>query len=155
MTLKISYRKLSIVVLSVMIVLALLGMRMASKIRDFIPASSDTTSSKFYPMLLCGLIAFFCFLSLIETILKKEDKEIIIPKFQNYLITLGIIFAWVALWIKFSIFYYAGLVAVLGMLLIFNPEPFSLKKLFKSIAISVAIIGFFYLVFKVGLKIKL
>ena len=149
-----SYKKASLLVLSLLMFGGLAAMYIAYQVEDFVAVKSFVLGSKFYPMTLSGLISFFSALAVAET-LRKEDKKIPLPNMKNCFIVLGIVVAWVFVWTKYRIFYWASCAAVGLMLYIFSPEPFGKKKIITTLVADAAIVLFFFVCFKLLLEIRL
>ena len=157
-----SYKKASIFVLIAMIFFGILGCYGSLTIEDSVVGSfagkgsgSFWSGPKFYPFLLCILIVLFSVWELIATLKDEEEKAVTWPNVSKSLSIIVIISIWIFVWQHFHIFYPISVIASAAMLYILNPQPKSVKKVLKSLAVAAVTVLIVYLIFSVALKISL
>lgn len=153
MKFKLSYRKGSTVLLS-MLMLAAVGIIFFAQKIKVIGVRSYIAGPKFYPILVGALMIFFCVLSLIE-VWRKPEQVIELENVHRPAIIFLICGAWAALWQLYGNFYlFSAFFAALIMFYL-NPQPVSPGKALKSAVQSGCIMLVIYLVFSVMLKIRI
>ena len=149
---RMSYKKLSVVFLSVFAVAGVIFYFQAMKFPEAMgPAASSPT---FYPKLLSVLMTLFSVVGIITT-LKKEDKIIEIPSIKNYFFVLVVTIVWVFAWQNLGYFYLVSAIGVGVMLYYLNSKPNSLTKIRNTLLIDAGIIAFVYAVFDKFLNVSL
>jgi len=147
-----SSKKASIATYLVFIVLGIAFFIMA---RNFPPTSGLYVSGpSFYPELLSAVMVLAGVVGIAVT-LKAKDTTIELANLHRVFYTFGIIVIWVILWQYTGKFYLISFVGSGVMLWLLNGEPASKKKLGKTLLINCIIIGAFFLVFRVLLKVNL
>ena len=160
MNVKLSYKKCSVVCLVLLMIISAGMIYFTKDIRAQF-GQLFINGPKFYPILLSSIMLLSCLASIFHT-LKKEDKIIEFPNFHKPVIVSGILLAWVIAWqtcarviVTNTYFYPISALGVGALLLYLNPEPWSVKKLAKSALIDAAVIVPLYLLFAVGLRMRL
>ena len=148
-----SYKKASIVVMSTLILLGIIGIYYALQIRSLF-RTTFINGPRFYPVMLCSMIVLFSGISLIQALF-APDRHIELPNMKNFFFVLGVIIVWSVLWQTIGSFYLVSFFAVGGMLYWLNPAPNSLRKLGNTFVIDVIIIAIVYASFGLGLNISL
>lgn len=151
--LRISYRKLSVIVMLLLAGIGAGGIYLATQFETS-PGVGYLSGPKFYPQALCGGMIILALIEVVRS-LRKPDKVIEIPNFKNYLIVLGITVAWVLMWQFVMNFYFASGICIFVMLVLLNPIPFSPKKILSSVVTDVIIVVIFYLLFTVAFGMNL
>lgn len=148
-----SYRKTSIMFSTILVVLSIICIYSANKIK--MPMGTIYTAGpRFYPILLCSSCILVSVLSIFDQ-MRKEDKIINIPNIKNYFIVLGVSSLWAFLWRTFDAFYPASFLCIGIFLFLFNPAPKSLKKLLNTILIDSGITLFVFITFQLLLRVDL
>ena len=149
-----SYKKVSIAVMSLLIVLGAIGIWFSTQI-TVAPSSGYIGGTQFYPTLLCSLIILFSAIALVGAIRMPDNRYIELPNMKYYVIILAITVAWVALWQTIGMFYIVSYVMVGLVLYILNPAEYSLKKVRNTLIIDAILVGCGYLIFDVALGLSL
>jgi hypothetical protein len=153
MKFKISYRKASTVLLSLLILAGIVLIVFAQNIK-MIGVRSYVAGPRFYPIMIGVLTVVFCIFSLIE-VWRKPDQITELENAQRPLVIFLIMVAWGIFWQTIGNFYLVSAIFAGLMMFYMNPEPISLKKAIKSILQSCIIMLIVYLIFSVILKIRI
>ena len=155
MNLKISYKKLSVVVLMILIFISIGMIYLARDIRSVLRVRF-ILGPQLYPVLLGSGLLLFCLKLIIDTI-KKPDEIIEIRRAHRILVVLGLILAWVLCWQNFGNFYKFAFVFTGIMLYYLNPDTtLSAKKiLIGTLLPNIIIVGGCYLLFGIALRIPM
>ncbi len=155
-----SYKKASIIVLSILIALGIAGCWLSIQIADSQSGISGSSNNffggpRFYPLLICALVVIFSIWALILVCRQKDDRIIEIHHKKNLLFVIAVVIIWAVLWQKVGQFYAVSFVAMAALLFFLNPEEQSAKKLLKSGGIALLVVSFVYAIFGAVLRIPL
>ena len=150
---KVSYKKSSMVFLSILILLAIGMIFFTKDIREQAD-SLFINGPKFYPILLACLLILFSIISFIDT-WRKEDRVIDLPEIKRPTFILFVTLVWVILWQTIGYFYALSAIAMFVLIIFLNPKPFSLKKAAWALFSDLIVVALLYGVFAIGLKAQL
>ena len=153
MNIKLSYRWASVVMLLALMVTSALVIFFAKDIR-MIGTLNYFAGPRFYPIALASLIIIFSVLSIVE-VWRKPDQHIIIKNVQRPVILLGIIIAWAYLWEATGRFYVVSSGSIAVIMYCLSPASRSIKKVLVTLAMAVIIMAVIYLIFSVGLRVRI
>lgn len=145
-----SKKKLSLIVMAVIIALSCGGLYYATRIKNIGVKVAFVGGPQFYPMAIFGLLIILAIADIASTLRKEDDSVIEIPNLKYLLFTVGMIILWVGMW-KLAIGFYPA-TAICGgvMLYVLNPSPHRKKKLITAAAVDALLVAFLYLVFSVA-----
>lgn len=145
-----SKRKLSLIVMAVIIAVSCGGVYYASQIKSVGVKVAFVGGPQFYPMAIFSLLIILAVADIIGTLRKADDSVIEIPSLRYLLFTVGMMVLWVGLW-KLAIGFYPATALCGGiMLYVLNPSPDPKRKLAIAAAVDAILVAFLYLVFSVA-----
>lgn len=142
-----SYKKLSLIVLTIIVATSGIGIWLATQIKTFGGTTAFVGGPKFYPIMIFSLLIVFGIIDAINTVRKQEDKTISIPNLKYLLFTVGMMIIWIFLWKLAVGFYPASALCIAIMLYVLNPSSSIKKKVITAIAVDAIIVAFLYIVF--------
>lgn len=145
-----SKKKLSLVIMAVIIALSCGGLYYATQIKNVGVKVAFVGGPQFYPMAIFALLIILAIADIIGTLRKADDSVIEIPNLKYLLFTVGMMGLWVGLW-KLAIGFYPA-TAICGgvMLYVLNPSPSRGKRIITAVAVDAILVAFLYLVFSVA-----
>jgi hypothetical protein len=139
-----SYKKATYISL---ILFALMGAWFFYTAQSFPQAAKGQIGPDYFPEVIGGLLVIFCIISFITTT-KKPDKHIAVLNKHYVFLTIGLSVLFVGLWQTIGAFYILSFIVVAIMLYFFNQAKHSFKKLLFTLAVSLGMNLFVYLVFE-------
>lgn len=148
-----SFKKASLIALTIMIGLGAVGIFLATQIND-IGVDSFVGGPKFYPMMLLGIVIIFGIWDFILTLKETDERKFTIPEIKRLGVSILMVAAWIVLW-KYAIgFYPAGVLMAFLMLYYLNPETNKAKKIKSAVIADVLIMGAIYVIFTVLFTVR-
>lgn len=117
--------------------------------------NQDAIGPSYFPILLSVALFLLCVISLVKTVLRKEDKRITIPNFRLILGTIVLTVLFVLGWSTFG-FFYIPLFIFLWLLLTLYRLSLGLKRkiIAMNTGLALGLTLFIYLVFDVMMAVR-
>lgn len=119
------------------------------------PENETGLSAGFFPFWLSIILIFLCFLSIVQTMLKKENKEFKIPRAGYLIVTVILTALYFFSWNYFGYFYFQ---TGLYLLILISVYKFSSGLTMKNVGVNVCVsLGFtisIYILFDVVMGVK-
>lgn len=148
-----SFKKVSIAALTLILLLSAAGVYLANQINDR-GVESFVGGPKFYPMMLLGIIMIFGIWDLAETLKAEDTRRYTVPEIKRLSISIGMVVLWILLW-KYAVgFYPAGILMAFVMLYYLNPETDRKKKIRTAVVTDAIIMGAVYVIFTVLFTVR-
>lgn len=118
-------------------------------------AFSSTIGSGYFPGLLAIILIVLCIVSFVQTVLKKEDERIELPKFNLVVTTVVITSLFIFSWNVFGYLYINLFIFLLVLFTIYRLKELNKAVWFKHSLLSLVITGSLFIIFDLLLNINM
>lgn len=109
---------------------------------------SNTLSSGYFPQILGIALIILCIISIVQTVLKKEDEKIDRGNLLMTLSTLAVTSLFIIGWQTFGFFYIQLFIFLFVLFTIYRFKSLNKKIFFVNVIISLFVSGSIYLIFE-------
>ncbi|TQR17883.1 tripartite tricarboxylate transporter TctB family protein [Psychrobacillus soli] len=145
-------KKATYIALTLIIILGLVYLKSAI---DMGYGDTSTPGAGFFPILLVCMLVVLCIVSLIQTMMRTDDKKIDLPNIRLISLTVIISFLFILSWVWFGYFYISLFAYLLILMTVYYFEEMNKKRFGKNLVISLVLTVLIYGVFDYLLGLNL